>query len=135
RFPKRGRRGPPEPDEPVHPVLGSVPAALRRGEHIRHENAAARRNAAPAQQASDTGQFVWEVLANIYRRRRVGAQHVPRPPPLAIEEKRGMPAQTYDFRDIGMRAVDLRGPRAGADDPAWLTEPAMQDLQQRAEHD
>jgi hypothetical protein len=46
-----------------------------------------------------------------------------------------MPAQAYDFGDVAVRSVDLRGPCAGTDDPARPPEPTVQDLEQRAQHD
>ncbi len=81
------------------------------------------------------GNLLRKVLADVHGRGGIGAQSAPRPPPSAVEEESGMPPQTDDFGDIGVGAIDLRGPRAGTDDPARLPEPAMKDLEQRAQHD
>ena len=57
------------------------------------------------------------------------------PPPAEIQGKRRVAAQPERLGDIRLPFVDLLRPRPGADDPARSPEPAMQDIQQRSQHD
>ncbi len=100
---------------------------------LRDEQAARRIDSGEREQPADLLELAAVIFANIDRAGSIATEGPQCLPPRDVEEERRVAAQAADVGDVSVGPIDLRGPDARSDQPARLTVPAVQNVEQGAQ--